>query len=178
MSNNANETEQKSTIQRSASVMSLLAWLCVFGLAVWGFSGLLDKQNNPNQNVISSVENGRSEVRLKQNRQGHYVASGKINGETVTFLVDTGATSVAIPAHLAKQLNLQARGSGISRTANGSVEVRFTTIDSLQLGDIELRDIRATLLPNMNDDEILLGMSVLRQLEFTQRGEWLILRSL
>lgn len=174
----SNRTSDNNSVQRSASVMTLLAWLCVFGITVWGFSGLLEKQNNPNQHVQSSVTEGVVEVRLKQNRQGHYVASGKINGETVTFLVDTGATSVAIPAHLAKSLNLQAHGGGISRTANGDVEVQFTTIDSLQLGDIELRDIRATLLPNMNDNEILLGMSVLRQLEFTQRGEWLILRSL
>ena len=171
-------TEPTSTVDTSAKWMTLLAWLCGLGLCVWVFAELLEKQNNPNQDVISARNGNQVEVQLKKNRQGHYVANGKINGETVTFLVDTGATSVSIPAHLGSKLNLQPKGRGIANTANGSVEIAFTKIDSLELGEIALRNVDANLNPGMRDDHILLGMSVLRQLEFTQRGDWLILRTL
>ena len=172
------EPSASDTVNHSARWMTLLAWISAFALVVWAFSGLLEKQQNPNQNVASSMNGQQIEVRLKQNKQGHYVANGKINGETVTFFVDTGATSVSVPAHLAAKLKLKGKGRGIASTANGDVEIQFATIDSLELGDIRLTDIPATINPGMRDTDILLGMSVLRQLEFTQRGEWLILRTL
>ena len=171
-------SDSPSTIDSSAKWMTVLAWVCGLGICVWAFSGLLERQNNPNQEVQSTRSGAQIEVQLKQNRQGHYVANGKINGETVTFLVDTGATSVSVPAHLANKLALRPIGRGIANTANGQVEIAFTLIDRLELGDIALSDIEANLNPGMRDDHILLGMSVLRQLEFTQRGEWLILRTL
>lgn len=120
----------------------------------------------------------QTEVRLKQNRAGHYVTSGFINEVPVTFLVDTGATDVSVPAHLQQKLGLQPGRSGLANTANGTVRIAETQINSLRIGDIQLTGIRGNLNPGMQSDQILLGMSVLRQLEFTQRGEWLILRTL
>ena len=171
-------SSEPNTVDTSAKWMILLAWICGIGICVWAFSGLLARQENPNMNVESFRTGSAVEVQLKQNRQGHYVANGKINGETVTFLVDTGATSVSVPAHLANQLGLVPMCRGIARTANGNVEIAFTKIDTLQLGEITVTDVDASLNPGMRDNHILLGMSVLRQLEFTQRGEWLILRTL
>ena len=88
--------------------MVALAWICGLGLLVFVFSDLLEKQVNPNTEPASQRIGTQTEVRLKQNRQGHYVTSGYINGEEVVFLVDTGATDVAVPAHLASKLQLQA----------------------------------------------------------------------
>ena len=158
--------------------MVVLAWVCGLGLLVFVFSDLLEKQVNPNSDPISERMGAQTEVRLKQNRQGHYVTSGFINGEEVIFLVDTGATDVAVPAHLANKLQLQAGRQGLARTANGTVRIAESTIDTLRIGDIEVRNVKANLNPGMQDNHILLGMSVLRQLEFTQRGDWLILRTL
>jgi aspartyl protease family protein len=64
------------------------------------------------------------------------------------------------------------------QTANGRVEVAQTTIARLAIGDIELFDVNANLNPGVKQNEILLGMSALKQLEFSQKGEWLVLRSL
>jgi len=61
-------------------------------------------------------------------------------------------------------------------TANGIVEVRDTTIETLQLGSIRLSNIRASINPGMVGEEILLGMSALKDLEFTQRGSKLTLK--
>lgn len=158
--------------------MTILAWLFGFGICIWAFSTLLEKQDNPNQSVDSSVVNQKVEVRLKQNRQGHYVLSGKINEQNVVFLVDTGATDVSVPAHLADKLTLQPFGQGIASTANGNVRIAYSNIDTLQIGDIVLRDIPANINPGMKGDHILLGMSALKKLEFTQRNNELILRTL
>ena len=61
-------------------------------------------------------------------------------------------------------------------TANGSITVAESFIRELRIGDIELVNVDASLNPNVRDNKILLGMSALKQLEFTQKGEWLILR--
>lgn len=158
--------------------MVLLAWVCGFGLLVLVFGDLLERQVNPNTAPSSMTQGSRTEVTLKQNRAGHYVTSGFINGKSVVFLVDTGATDVAVPAHLADHLGLVAGRAALANTANGTVRVAETRIDSVRIGDIEVNNVRANLNPGMRDDHILLGMSVLRQLEFTQRGDSLILRTL
>lgn len=161
--------------QQIGKRMSFVAWIIALLLLIWFFNGALERQYNPNSNPDSSLSDGRAEVKLKRNRQGHYVSGGFINQQAVTFLLDTGATNVSIPAHLAPQLNL-ARGYPINvMTANGTVTAYQTRIDSLQIGDIQIRDVDATINPGMTDNEILLGMSALGQLDFRQTGDWLIL---
>ncbi|AWL12905.1 hypothetical protein HMF8227_02453 [Saliniradius amylolyticus] len=155
--------------------MAVLAWIALLGLLTLWFNEELTEQFNPNQQPLSQTQNGRQEVRLKQNRQGHYVASGLINGSPVTFLLDTGATHVSIPAHLGERLNLQPGARSRVMTANGSITVAQTRIDRLQLGDISLYDVRANLNPGMGGEAILLGMSALKQVDFRQSGEWLYL---
>ncbi|MGH8436900.1 MAG: retropepsin-like aspartic protease family protein, partial [Pseudomonas sp.] len=110
------------------------------------------------------------------NGQGHFVSSGRINDETVLFLLDTGATDVAVPAKLAKRLGLK-RGAPVTlNTANGLSNGYRTHLERLQLGAIVLHDVRALVAPGMEGDEVLLGMSALKQLEFTQRDGTLVLR--
>ena len=105
------------------------------------------------------------------------LASGLINGYPVIFLLDTGATDVAIPEALADRLRLQRRRGGVSQTANGPVAVWQTVLDEVGLGSIRLNRIRASILPSMPaDSPVLLGMSFLKQLEFTQKDRQLFLR--
>jgi len=96
----------------------------------------------------------------------------------VTFLLDTGATDVVIPAQLAESAGLQPGQAMRAMTANGLVTVYSTTIPTLHLGDITLYDVRASINPGMQGDTVLLGMSALRQVEFTQRADTLTLRTL
>ena len=158
--------------------MLLLAW--VGGLAVLTllFQDTLESRLNPNAKPLVQVNaDGRDEVVLERNNRGHYVATGFINGLAVTFLVDTGATDVAVPESLAERLRLPRNGGGISQTANGPVAVWQTRLDQVRLGSIELNDVRASIVPSMRaDDPVLLGMSFLRQLEFSQRDAQLTLR--
>lgn len=160
----------------AGKAMWIVAWLLGLFLATRFFAQWQDTQRNPNQQPDSAVGSGYAEVRLASNGQGHFLASGLINGEAVEFLLDTGATDVAIPAALAERLGLP-RGAPISlHTANGTSTGYRTRLTSLQLGDILLSDVRALIAPGMHGEEVLLGMSALKQLEFTQRDGTLLLR--
>ena len=153
------------------------AWIIVLGLLIFIFQTVLDQQENPNSNPDFSLNaQGKAEVVLQQNRQGHYVTSGTINEIPVVFLLDTGATQVSIPAQVADQLSLTTTGQGIANTANGQVKIYHTRIDQLSIGNIYLYNVRAHINPGMKSNEILLGMSALKQLEFSQTGKKLILR--
>ena len=154
-----------------------IAWILAIGLLVFFFQDVLDKQWNPNAKPdIYLSSSGQAEVHLKQNRQGHYIVDGFINDQKVTFLLDTGATQVSIPAHIADKLYLKQFGSHIVQTANGNVRVYQTKIDQLSIGNIFLNNVSANINPGMQADEILLGMSALKRVEFSQTGNQLILR--
>lgn len=156
--------------------MMTLAWLLALGFLSIAFNHWLENRYNPNQDPASSANSQFREVILASNPQHHYIANGYINEVPVTFILDTGATDVAIPSQLARKLRLKPGASSMAITANGLVEVRNTIIDSLKLGNIELKSVRANLNPGMNGQTILLGMSALKQVEFTQRGDTLTLR--
>ncbi|MCF6281858.1 MAG: TIGR02281 family clan AA aspartic protease [Candidatus Polarisedimenticolaceae bacterium] len=162
---------------RSKTHLIYLAWILALGLLTLFFSNILDQQHNPNRDIMSVSGNSHaSQVVLQRNRMGHYVADGRINGEIVRFLVDTGATDVAIPAELAQRLNLKRGRSGVSRTANGDTVTWATRLESVDLGGLVQYDVRASILPGMSGSEVLLGMSYLKHLELTQRGGELMLR--
>ncbi|MEN0107587.1 MAG: TIGR02281 family clan AA aspartic protease [Pseudomonas sp.] len=162
--------------QRAGRVMWVLFWGAGLALATHFFGIWEDKKHNPNQVPMSSHGQGFIEVRLASNGQGHFMSTGAINGTTVLFMLDTGATDVAIPASVADSLKLQ-RGAPVTlSTANGMSNGYRTQIDSLQVGEIVLHNVRGIVAPGMHGDEVLLGMSALKQLEFTQRDGTLVLR--
>jgi len=156
--------------------MYFLAWFSVLGLLTLFFGRWEEQQINPNTDPLSRVDSQVREVVLEGNQRHHYVANGRINGKTVTFLLDTGATDVVVPEPLAQKLGLRRGNRSYAHTANGTVIVYSTRIDRLDLGVIHLRDVRASINPAMEGQAILLGMSALGQIEFTQRGNQLTLR--
>ena len=157
--------------------MILAMWLSLLVLLGVIFNHILDQQHNPNQNIQSySGVDGSRELVLKRNRFGHYVASGAINGHDVVFMLDTGASDVSIPEAIARDIGLKKGRPMVYQTANGRITVYATQLDDVALGDIRLHDVRATINPHYASDDILLGMSFLKHLEFTQRGDTLTLR--
>lgn len=93
--------------------MLVLAWVAGLALATRYFGVWEDRQRNPNQAPQSIHGDGYVELRLASSRQGHYLLNGQINGQGVTFLLDTGATQVAVPEALAARLALE-RGAPIT----------------------------------------------------------------
>lgn len=156
--------------------MIVLAWGLLFVLLAMFFNDWLGEQQNPNQSPISINNAGTIEVTLLPNRQHHYVVNGSINAHPVVFLLDTGATDVVIPERLAQKIGLQRGMRQYATTANGTVAVYRTHLDTLKIGEILLRDIDASINPGMDKPVVLLGMSALRKVEFAQKGDTLILR--
>lgn len=157
--------------------MLVLSFLCGLGLLTLFFQDRLERQFNPNRDPVSmTTVSGARQVELLRNRQGHYVMSGAIDGQDAVFLLDTGATDVVMSEELARRAGLEPGTRSLAMTANGTVAVFATTIDELQLGDILLQDVRASINPAMSGNTVLLGMSALRHIEFTQRGDTLTLR--
>lgn len=168
-------TEQPAG-KRAGRVMLVLAWGAALLLATHYFGKWEEGRDNPNRAPQSVHGDGFVEVQLLSSRGGHYVLDGQINDQRVTLMLDTGASAVAVPAAEAERLGL-VRGAPVQvRTANGTVTGYRTRLSSLQLGEVQLHDVAALITPGMEGDEILLGMSALRQLEFTQRGGTLTLR--
>lgn len=159
--------------------MLMLSFVLGLGLLTYYFSGVLERRENPNQFLSSeTASDGSITVNLLRNPQGHYVLDGQINGRTIRFLLDTGATDVVVPARLAQETGLVPEFATRASTANGIITVHSTNIATLNIGAITLNNIPASINPEMHTDTVLLGMSALRRLEFTQRGNQLTLRQL
>ncbi|MBT5700678.1 MAG: TIGR02281 family clan AA aspartic protease [Pseudomonadales bacterium] len=139
------------------------------------FGEVEEDRRNPNSDPTSRIYAESIEVPLKRNRQGHYMLVGQINGEDVVFLLDTGATDVVVPESTARRLGLPYGMRGRAMTANGPVTIYQTRIDELHLGEIRLINIDASINPNM-EGAILLGMSALGQIEFSQQADTLTLK--
>ena len=162
---------------RRRSPRHFFVWVGLIGAMAIGFNTWLDHQENPNRNPQTVIdEQGSREVTLEQNRAGHYLAQGKINGHPVTFMLDTGASHVSIPESVARDIGLTAGTPMIARTANGTIQVHRTQLGHVSIGSITQRDVRGSINPYMDGEKILLGMSFLGDLDFTQSGGTLTLR--
>lgn len=155
--------------------MLWIFWLLVLAGGTWLFSSSSDDTPaHPNLDPQQMVEGDRAELRLEANRRGHYLAEGYIEGHPVTFLLDTGATSVVVPAADAERMGLQ-RGQRIPvRTASGQDHAWRTRIQQLELGPLQFENVEAAIAPGL-EGHVLLGMSALRELELNQRQGVLVL---
>ena len=155
--------------------MIVVGWLLLFGVVYWFFSSWTERESNPNRNVVAAAG---TEITLSRNRAGHYMADGEINGERVTFMLDTGATTIALPGALARRLGLKLGPTMEMSTAAGPATAYPTRLASVRLASIEMRDLAAVVSERMQpDDVVLLGMNFLKRLEMVQRGDQLVLRT-
>jgi aspartyl protease family protein len=153
-------------------LFSWISWLLVLGLLYWFFEGQISLQINPNQQLLSHTGNSGEKVTiLKRNKAGHYVGTALFNGIAMEFMLDTGATVVAVSEQAAQKLGMPKGQRYQVSTANGTTVAYDSQLASLQLGDIVLTNIRASVTPGLHGNDILLGMSALKQLEFTQQQD-------
>ena len=108
-------------------------------------------------------------VELRRGSDGHYHWRGTVNGRAVDFLVDTGASGVAIPSSLANELGLEAEGQTRASTAGGNVTGSVVRIDLTLAGGVSAERLRAVALPGLVEHP-LLGMDVLGKLSWRQEG--------
>ena len=91
-------------------------------------------------------------------------------------MLDTGASDVVVPIDMADNLGLEKGATLVASTANGEVSIFASTIQTLKMGEIVLKNVAASINPGMKgEDEVLLGMSALRYLELQQTGDTITL---
>ena len=119
------------------------------------------------------------EVQIFRDTHGMFHTVGSINGLPVNFLVDTGATSIAMNSAQARRLGIDYRVVGTPSavmTASRVEQVYEIHLDSVKVGDILLRNVKAVVLEGPQPAELLLGMSYLGRLEMLNDGQRLVLR--
>ena len=105
-------------------------------------------------------------IELRRASDGHFHWPGSVNGVAVEFLVDTGATSTALPQALAERAGLVAEGPLRSSTAGGLVQGTLSRADVALQGGVRVERLRVAVLPQLASP--LLGMDVLSKMRFTQ----------
>jgi aspartyl protease family protein len=161
--------------------MIALGWVLLLGVMVWFASDWLERDTNPNRNVnivggAAGTSGVSGELVLTRARDGHYYADGEINGKPVKFLLDTGATQIALSRRQANQLGLSLGPAGSVQTAAGPATAYPTRLARVRLGTVEIENLGAMVTEKMSDETVLLGMNFLKRLEMVQRGDQLTLR--
>jgi len=161
-----------------------LAWALIFFAAFMVFT-LKDDFVELGRRIAGEAS-GRSqtveaggELRIRQASDGHFWVDGKLNGETVRFLVDSGATTTSISAETARRAGI-ARSGGfrtVVQTANGLIAVDRGRAERLEIGTIERRDLAVHVSEAFGDANVL-GMNFLSSLSrWGVEGKWLVLKA-
>ena len=121
-------------------------------------------------------EGNGAQIVLTADNEGHFFTGGTINGKSVRFLVDTGATTVAIGQGEAERLGLDYRHGvrGNASTANGIVAVYRVPLTSVRIGDVQVYNVEATVLPAQLP-HVLLGNTFLTRFQMRRENDRLTL---
>ncbi|MCX7136531.1 MAG: retropepsin-like aspartic protease [Proteobacteria bacterium] len=124
-----------------------------------------------------SASSGSQSVSLNADGSGHFIANGQINGRSVRFLVDTGATFILLGSEEARSLgiNYLAGQKAAMSTANGVVPAYRVKLDEVRLGDISLNNVDGVVTSG-SQPIVLLGMSFLNRMEMKRDGETMTLK--
>jgi aspartyl protease family protein len=120
---------------------------------------------------------GSSGVALTADSRGHFVTSGTVNGMPLRFLVDTGASMIALSVDDAKRagVNYLAGTRAQVQTANGLATVYLVKLDAVKVGDIQLNNVEAAVVEGDKLPIALLGMSFLNRMEMKRSGDTMTL---
>ena len=170
-------------IPMAQGLKMFFAWLLIFLAAFVAFTvkddflALWKRVTQEATGQPEMVQAGR-ELRVRQSEDGHFWVTGKLNGEEVRFLVDSGATTTSISVETAHKAGIEP-GSGTPAmvdTANGRIQVRRGRAETLEVGEIERRDVQVHISEAFGPMNVL-GMNFLSSLSgWGVEGQWLILK--
>lgn len=148
--------------------------------AVIEFNGVKKTYRLSNRIAQSFSQPKVKQLRIQSGRHNHFFYKGTINGFAANFLVDTGASAIAINALTAKRMGItrkMSRGDVLVNTANSQVKGYLVTLREVKLGPIVVNNIDAYIMPNEYPKEILLGNSFLSKCDMTVENGVLVLTS-
>ncbi len=120
---------------------------------------------------------GGQTTSLTADSRGHFITTGTVNGATIRFLVDTGATGVALGASDARRANINVSNGRpvMVQTANGVTQAWLVTLDSVRVGDVTVNGVEG-MVHQHDLPMALLGMSFLNRMEMKRDGQTMTLR--
>jgi aspartyl protease family protein len=126
----------------------------------------------------ASAGTGSQSVVLTSSGGGHFVTQGQINGQTVRFMVDTGASFITLGGSDARRLSINyENGQRIAMsTANGVVPAYRVKLDEVRVGNVTLNNVDGVVHPDAAMPVVLLGMSFLNRMEMKRDGETMTLK--
>jgi aspartyl protease family protein len=116
--------------------------------------------------------NEAARIVLQAGLGGHFTSSGAINGRPVQFMVDTGATLVVLSQAEAQRIGLDYRDAprGTTQTANGAVPVHLISLGRLRVGEVEVANVGAVVVPAPMP-YVLLGNSFLGRFQMRRDND-------
>lgn len=120
---------------------------------------------------------GAQTTSLTADSRGHFITTGTVNGATIRFMVDTGATSIALGASDARRANVSTANARavMVQTANGITQAWLVTLDTVRVGDVTLNNVEG-IVHQHDMPMALLGMSFLNRMEMKRDGQTMTLR--
>ena len=163
---------------------TVLIFLCIMAAICTFASQQLDKWNKAGQPAIMTATpapqasaSGRT-VMLQSDRRGHFLVDARVDGRAVDFMVDTGASAIALRESSAAKLGIHpARRDYTAKasTANGVVAVAPVVLNRVEVNGITVRDVAAFVMPDDGLSTNLLGMSFLSRVKWTHDKGRLVL---
>jgi aspartyl protease family protein len=183
-----------AAIARRRLLTSMIRSVIVFSALMLAVAGLvaswMDKSPTtsakPAQTTVgvaaqAPASNGRRSVTLSRDRRGHFQAEARVDGRRLNFMVDTGASVIALTADDARRLGIFPSFNDYTarvQTANGMVKAAPVTLGSVDIGGLVVRDVPALVMPDRALNENLLGMAYLGRLKrFEYAGGKLVLEN-
>jgi len=113
-----------------------------------------------------------AEIVLTAGSGGHFTTAGQINGKAVSFMIDTGATAIAMGQADADRIGLSYKNAprGFAGTANGRIPVNIVALSSVRIGDVEVANVEAVVMPSTMQ-HILLGNSFLARFQMKRDND-------
>ena len=154
------------------NILFLLFWISLVIVTYFGMNAL----TAPKIARVAVSNNGALEIVIPRSRNGHYFVEGAINGHPITFMVDTGATTVAIDSSVARAAGLPKGYAATFGTASGPAPGETVPRQSVTVGGLRIDNVSIAVINGVGEVG-LLGQNILRHMEVTQSGDQMILRA-
>lgn len=161
----------ESNSRQLGAAFLVVGWIAAIALLAVLINNSLFGTKKPS---INETDAGK-QITIQRDYDSHFRIKGSINGVPVTFLIDTGSTSVAVSKEVAMRAHLTKQAEVTAETAGGNSQGYFTVIDKLSFGGIDVNHISAVIIPDLGGNQALLGMNVLQKFKIEQTQDTMVL---
>src|SRR3954464_5550594 len=158
----------RNIVSTALVVVGAGTWMAQTADKMTASHGTTGANTTASARVQEAPRSGVRSLSIPRDPRGHFLTDGRIDGQRIDFMVDTGASVVALNEKSAARFGLRpSRGdyNATVNTANGTIKAARTRIAMMDVGGLIVRDVEALVLPDEALAENLLGLSFLSRLK-------------